>query len=409
MRSLRNLDHELYVALVWLALAGIGWWQRSTPLAIVGVLGALTTGVLYVWQRECLVGVTYRRELSQTRAMFDERVTLEIEIVNDKLLPLSWFEVEDDVPSALGIEGGTVVSHGAYGNTLVQLLPMLPYQRVRRRLTVVCNRRGEHTFGPALLSSGDPVGLRIRSGRLVDVQHLLVYPKVFALAPAGIASRVLIGEERSRFELLEDPSRFAGVREYRPGDPLRHVDWRATARSTALLVRQFEPSLTLRVALFVDFRGAWLSDTGELEFTVAVAASIISELAQRKIATGLFSPGTVSGKPIACPPSGSPAALPTMLEALARASSPLRNMRFPEVLSAESGRLQRGTSVVAVATDFPEATLLAIAELRRRHAVTAVWVETERGSPPPLDLVDALLSARYSDDWQRREVLELAL
>ena len=234
MRRLRNLDHELHVALVWLALAGIGWWQRSTPLAIIGVLGALTTGALYVWQRECLVGVTYSRELSQTRAMFDERVTLEIEIVNDKLLPLSWFEVEDDVPSALGIEGGTVVSRGSRGNALVQLLPMLPYQRVRRRLTVVCSRRGEHTFGPALVSSGDPVGLRIRSGRLLDVRHLLVYPKVFALAPAGIASRVLIGEERSRFELLEDPSRFAGVREYRPGDPLRHVDWRATARSTAL-------------------------------------------------------------------------------------------------------------------------------------------------------------------------------
>jgi nucleotide-binding universal stress UspA family protein len=96
-----------------------------------------------------------------------------------------------------------------------------------------------------------------------------------------------------------------------------------------------------------------------------------------------------------------------MLEALARASA-IGKVRFAEVLSAESGRLQRGTSVVAVATDFPEATLLALAELRRQHAVTAVWVETGRGLPPPLDHVDALLSVRYSDDWQRREVLELA-
>jgi hypothetical protein len=70
--------------------------------------------------------------------------------------------------------------------------------------------------------------------------------------------------------------------------------------------------------------------------------------------------------------------------------------------------LQRGTSVLVVAADFPEATMLGITELRRRHAVTAVWVETERGSPPPLGLVDGLLSVRYSDDWQRREVLELA-
>ena len=140
-----------------------------------------------------------------------------------------------------------------------------------------------------------------------------------------------------------------------------------------------------------------------------MAASIISELAQRKVATGLFSQGTVSGKTHCVPAERIAWRAPDDARSARGASSPLRNMRFPEILSAESGRLQRGTSVVAVATDFPEAALVAIAELRRRHAVTAVWVETERGSPPPSDSVDALLSARYSDDWQRREVLELAL
>ncbi len=343
-------------------------------------------------------------------ATFDEQVTLEIEIVNDKLLPLSWLRAEEDVPSALTIEGGDIISGRNYVNTLVHVLPMLPYQRARRRLTVVCDRRGEYTFGPTVLSSGDPIGLRTRSGLVSDRQYLLVYPKVFALAPAGVVSRVLIGEARSRFELIEDPSRAAGVREYRSGDPLRNVDWRATARRTALLVRQFEPSVTLRVALFVDFRAThlrtWSFETPELEFTVAVAASVISELTQRKAATGLFSSGTISGKPLAYLPSSSPAAMATMLEALARAYDGGK-VHFGEVLSAGSGRLQRGTSVVAMATDFPEATLLAIAELRRRHAVTAVWVGTGRGSPPPLDRVDALLSVRYSDDWQRREVLEL--
>lgn len=168
--------------------------------------------------------------------------------------------------------------------------------------------------------------------------------------------------------------------------------------------------MTFRVALFVDFRAThlrtWSFETPELEFTVAVAASVISELTQRKAATGLFSSGTISGKPLAYLPSSSPAAMATMLEALARAYDGGK-VHFGEVLSAGSGRLQRGTSVVAMATDFPEATLLAIAELRRRHAVTAVWVGTGRGSPPPLDRVDALLSVRYSDDWQRREVLEL--
>jgi hypothetical protein len=95
-----------------------------------------------------------------------------------------------------------------------------------------------------------------------------------------------------------------------------------------------------------------------------------------------------------------------MLEGLARAS-PIGRTPFPRVLVGESGRLTRGTSVVVVASDFPESTLVAIAELRRRHAVTAVYVATDRGAPPPASDVDALLEARYQDDWQQRTVLEL--
>ena len=50
MRSLRKLDHALYVGLVWFALAVTGWSLRSAPLAIIGVLGALTTSAMYLWQ-----------------------------------------------------------------------------------------------------------------------------------------------------------------------------------------------------------------------------------------------------------------------------------------------------------------------------------------------------------------------
>ena len=86
--------------------------------------------------------------------------------------------------------------------------------------------------------------------------------------------------------MLIDPSRVAGVREYRMGDPLRFVDWRATARSTMILVREFEPSVTPRVAVFLDFKNPTLNlnivDAPELEFTVAVAASIVTELVARE-------------------------------------------------------------------------------------------------------------------------------
>lgn len=406
-------DPLLRTALGFVAGAVLGWAIRSLPIAIVGMLGAATAVALYVWHRDCLTGVSYRRSLSQSRASFGEEVTLEVELVNDKLLPLAFLHVEDEVPAALAIPGITAPEASPFGRqrgSLVHLRPMLPYQRVRRRLPVRCTRRGLHSFGPAELRSGDPVGLRSAQRRLGAVDHLLVYPKLFTLLPEGLAARALVGDERAARRLLEDPSRVAGVREYRAGDPVRHIDWRASARTSALLVRQFEPTVTLRVALFLDIPLPRVRDAeqqaDQIEFNIAVGASILAELSRRRVAAGLFSSGLVERRQLAFAPSTSPGALPAMLDALARAGAGPRSLA--EVVRAEAGRLRSGTAAVVVATDYGAGLMTAIGDLRRRHAVTAVHVATESGAAPARDLVDSVLVVEYRDDWPERTVLELA-
>jgi uncharacterized protein (DUF58 family) len=408
----KRIDGEWKVAIVAIGLAVTGWWIHSTLLAMAGVVAALTTVVLWISQRECLTGVGYRRTLAQHRATFGEEVALEVELINDKLLPLTWLHVEDAMPLQLTIRGGSIVS-GRSDRTrdLQHVLPMLPFQRVRRHLVVVCDRRGVHRFGPARLRSGDPIGYRQRHGTSPATEEILVYPKIFRLDTSGVASRVPLGDHRSNLRLLGDPSRVSGVREYRAGDPLRHVDWRATARSTSLLVREFEPTASLRVAVFVDMAVPQLRwdrpHPDEMEFTVAVAASVASDLAARRVPVGLYSAATVDGRGIAQPPSASPAALPQMLGLLARAGA-FGGGTFARSLIEEGSRLQRGNSLVVIAADYPESTLIALAELRRRLPITAIWVATEEGSPPPPELVDTRWEARYGDDWQHQASLELA-
>ena len=251
----RSVDVEWLMVAAGLALAGVGWAVHLTLLALAGMLVAVTAAVLWVWQHECLTGVSYHRTLGQQRATFGEEVTLELEFVNDKLLPLTWLHVQDEVPAALTIRGGMVqLDVSGRRGELHHLLPMLPFQRIRRRLTVVCDQRGELKFGPALLRSGDPIGVRQQEARVSDTVDLLVYPKLFLLPAPPVVSRLAWGDRRAPPRVAADPSRAAGVREYRPGDALRHVDWRATARSTALLVREFEPTATWRIAVFADIR-----------------------------------------------------------------------------------------------------------------------------------------------------------
>jgi uncharacterized protein (DUF58 family) len=295
---------------------------------------------------------------------------------------------------------------------LPHLVPMLSYQRLTRRMTIVCDERGAHTFGPAELESGDPLGYRRRSRRDRESQELLVFPKIFALAPVAATSRMLLGEHRAARTLLGDPSRLSGVREYRTGDPLRHLHWRATARTNHLLVREFEPTARLRAAIFLDtnvteLRG-WTIDMPRLEFTIAVAASIAAELTGRGISTGLFCTGTIDGYTIARAPMSSPDTLSHLLELLARAT-PSGSLPLSELITMHAGGLPHGTSVVVVAADYPEPTLVALNDLRRRRSVTAVTVVSDKGVPPPPESVDARLFARFSDDWKTKTSLELAV
>ena len=63
-----------------------------------------------------------------------------------------------------------------------------------------------------------------------EPDHLVVFPRVFTLEELGLRRTARSATARAG-TLFEDPLRFAGLREYRPGDPLSRIDWKATARA----------------------------------------------------------------------------------------------------------------------------------------------------------------------------------
>ena len=126
-----------------------------------------------------------------------------------------------------------------------------------------------------ILTSGAPFGLaRSRRKRIVD-SDLIVVPRWVELnsfpilEPSSSPSDVL--HERARTGAGQE---YLGIREYRPGDPLRSVHWRSTARAGRLIVREYEQEVASRVGLLLSG-----SDHGEgpgsaFETLVSAVASI---------------------------------------------------------------------------------------------------------------------------------------
>ena len=405
-----RIDREWGIAAGGAALAVIGWVVHGTFLAVAGVLIVLTALVLWVWGRESLAGVGYVRTLSRRRATFGESVSVEIELVNDKLLPLTWLHVRESVPAPLRVEGAAVVAAG-WRTELQFVVSMLPYQRLRRHLVVRCDKRGEHLFGPAELRSGSPLGTREQRQEVRNETSLLVYPKVMPLASSLVAARVPVPDRRVRQSLAPDPTRVLGVRAYLPGDPVRHVDWRASARHGDLLVRVHEPATTLGVAVFVDLLppgGATVSVGPDVtEYVVSVAASVVSHLVGAGVPVGIFVNGTSRSRLVAFPTRGGDSTLPAMLEALARVTT-AGGVPLERVIVEQGPRLGMGTSALVVSADFSGELPAAMADLRRRSAVRALWVATPSGLGPAPGTVDGRWVVAYEPGWRACDVLELA-
>ncbi len=271
------------------------------PLAFLAALFALVVGIVpEIWYRSALRHLRIHQQVSTPRAFFGETLTLALSVENQKLLPLSWLEIEDEIPEQLTLLAGRAVpTYKDKRVALVHTFSLWSFQRVTRRYRLRCRAHGVYTFGPATVRSGDPFGWLIREERVPVRESLLVYPLVAPLASFGLPPRYPFGERATPHRLLEDPLRVAGVREYVLGDDSRRIHWKATARAGELRSKIYEPSSQYRLLILLDintYKESWMGLDPELqELSIAAAASIAMWALDEGYAVGLLANSLMLG------------------------------------------------------------------------------------------------------------------
>jgi uncharacterized protein (DUF58 family) len=95
-----------------------------------------------------------------------------------------------------------------------------------------CSERGTGSLGPAQLRCADPLGLFPFAATAGETTRLVVYPAPGMVSipnPGGLP----LGKLSSRNPLYEDLTRRRSLREYRPGDEPRRINWKASIRNLA--------------------------------------------------------------------------------------------------------------------------------------------------------------------------------
>jgi uncharacterized protein (DUF58 family) len=368
-----------------LALLGLSLALRSPLLFLLDVLLALVAGASGVWGRYCLAEVSYTRRFGAERLFCGEETDLWVEIVNAKPLPLAWLKAEDEFPVEFAVHKHHLSSSSKpRRRTLVNLLSLRWYERVRRHYRLTASRRGAFEFGPAVVTSGDIFGFRTRTLDVEQRHTVLVYPKMVPLEKLGLKAARPSGDFGAERRVIADPLRLAGVRAYQPGDSLRHIHWKATARRGALQTKVFDPSASRPLIVFLNSQTMPRAHEGilpeRLETAVVAAASIARAGLEARHAVGLFTNGAVKDaqRRARIPVSRHPAQLTRILETLAQLTV-FTLLPFESLLRAEAASLPFGATLVAVSALVSESILAALLDLRAAgHPVALVLVGAER-------------------------------
>jgi len=396
---LRSIGWAVLAGLVVAALVG------SEALVFATLAAAALAVLVVVSRRRIFAGFAFSRLPASRVVPWGARLDVTVSATNAKLLPMIWLRVSDLWPAGVEAQGFALSPVPAHrGQRFSQTLSLRWYERVRRHYRVRCTMRGLHDFGPAELEAGDPFGVAGVTRLVDDVERVVVLPKVLAVPTLDVVLGRPLFETPVERSLAHDPVDLRGIRPYRPGDPLRAVNWRATARRRALQTNESGPTALGAVKLLLDVRvreRAWEGvDPERVELLCVVAASLAAAFAERGLAVGVASNASLAGEARALDVEPDEGALDEVLEGLARVLS-LPPADFGALLQAQLADVEAAADCVLVvpALRAPDRDL--VATLRAERGASVVYV----GDPAPDErsLVDAVVPSDFA--WRARDEL----
>jgi uncharacterized protein (DUF58 family) len=292
----------LPILVLILGVLDVAFPHRVWALLLVGLGGVWLTG--WLWTRALARNLRLVREVRFGWAQVGDRLEERFSLRNLGFTPGIWVEVRDR-STMPDYQPSRVTGVGGYDDN-------------RWQTQGECTRRGVYTLGPTVIRAGDPFGVYTMEREYPAYSTMVVMPPVLPLPMIEVAPGGRAGEGRPRSDAPERTVAADSVRDYRPGDSLRWIHWKTSARKGSLYVRLFDGAPVGDWWIFVDLDAACQAGEGgnsTMEHGVVLAAS----LASRAMAEGrMFGLVAQSGEALHwIPPRGGDAQFWDVLRALA--------------------------------------------------------------------------------------------
>jgi uncharacterized protein (DUF58 family) len=233
--------HRTFWVVLLLAVAMLAVYQyirdmvflRAAAVALIMVIIGLIWTLLSLRMIDVLRSTLEYRQ--QAGKVFNEQFVVR----NGSRWPVLWLEIIDE--SDLGISHGSKFITWLKGKT-----------RWSYATHTLLFKRGFYHLGPTRIISGDPFGLFHMEKVVFGGEQIMVLPYFETISNFAISSGYLPGGKALRTRSLEVTPYAISLRDYQPGDPLRRIDWKSSARLDKLMVKEFEQDPETYVWIILD-------------------------------------------------------------------------------------------------------------------------------------------------------------
>lgn len=238
---------------------GLGDFLESTAFRVILIILAILLVFvilvkIYGAMRASRLGrIVYERKFSEEGVYEGEEVEL-IEIVrNTGFFPLLGVDIESYFYNELDLEEYEP-DKGSTMQYVISRFNLWPYMQIKRRHKLTATKRGHYKFQVATIyAKKAPIPLEAPA-------ELYVYPKAIPLNLPSMAVGRMQGDFVSFRPLFTDPFSLAGIRDYRFGDPVSQINFKASARvpmtgfsASPLKVNARDYCASRKLMVYMDF------------------------------------------------------------------------------------------------------------------------------------------------------------
>ena len=252
------------------------------------LLGALLVGAVWgiyyrcQWAKDVTVRLWF-----ETDAVYAGQETKLYEVIeNRKRMPVPVLEVGFHTRKELDFADveNTNVSDYLYKRDVFSVLGR---QKITREIPVKCTKRGRYLASDADITTHTLLYRKHYSKAVGTEAEIYVYPKMTDVSEIVTVCEHMLGTLQWARRLYEDPFAFRTIRNYTTDDPMKSINWKASARTGSLMVNTFDSVQSQKAMIFLD-----VEDTGILKYedlveeSIALAATVMRRLIRQNIEVG---------------------------------------------------------------------------------------------------------------------------